>query len=192
MALPARPSDFERTYTSAEFETLPEFDERYELLDGKLVEKPMPGIEHGTIARTIIKAYDRFDPDEKLGLFLWEVNTRLDQKNSPLPDLSFWKAGRVPQRTPGAGPKPDLAIEILSPRDLASKKRRDEVQDKIRKYQSFGVSIVWVINPRRKIVEVYHPDQTNPVQILTVADTLDGEDTIPDFTLAVSKLFEQL
>jgi Uma2 family endonuclease len=192
MALPARPSDFERIYTSDEFETLPEFDERYELLDGRLVEKPMPGIEHGTIARRIIKAYDQFDPDEKLGLFLWEVNTRLDQKNSPLPDLSFWKAGRVPNRTPGAGPKPDLAVEILSPRDIASKRRREDVQDKIRKYQSFGVSIVWVINPRRKIVEVYHPDQAAPVQILDQSSTLDGEAVIPDFKLDVSKLFEQL
>ena len=37
MALPARPTDFERTHTGGEFETLPEFTERYKLLHGRLV-----------------------------------------------------------------------------------------------------------------------------------------------------------
>jgi Uma2 family endonuclease len=192
MALPARPSDFERIYTSDEFETLPEFDARYELLDGRLVEKPMPGIEHGLIADIIRDALRDFDRDRKLGLMLQEVSTRLDQKDTPLPDLSFWKAGRVPNRTPGAGPKPDLAIEILSPRDIASKKRRDNVQAKIRKYQASGVSIVWVINPRRKTVEVYHPDRPEPVEILDQSGTLTAGDVIPGFSLEVSKLFEQM
>ncbi|NTV78897.1 MAG: hypothetical protein HGA25_07145, partial [Clostridiales bacterium] len=71
MALPAHKRiEFEQTYTSAEFETLSEFNEHYELLDGKLVEKHIPGYDHSKIARRITKAYDRFDPDEKLGELL--------------------------------------------------------------------------------------------------------------------------
>lgn len=36
MALRARTSDAARTYSPEEFEALPEFNERYELVDGRL------------------------------------------------------------------------------------------------------------------------------------------------------------
>ncbi len=190
MALPAQKAELERLYTSDEFEALPEFDERYELIDGRLVEKSMPGFEHGLIADILKETLRDFDPDRKLGLMLQEVSTRLDTKNTPLPDLSFWTTARMPKRTQGAAPFPDLAVEILSPHDLASRKRREEVQDKIRKYQAAGVRLVWVVNPREKTVETYYPDQVGPVQTLGIADELDGADVLPGFKMAVAKLFE--
>ncbi len=49
MALQARKLDFERSYTVDEFERLPQFGDRYELLDGRLVIRPVPGGEHSYI-----------------------------------------------------------------------------------------------------------------------------------------------
>ncbi len=190
MALPARKMDFEPTCTSEEFETLPEFDARYELLDGRLVEKPRPNYQHGYIAKVILRRLVLFDPDEKLGTMVPEVSIRLSKKDTPLPDLSFWRAGNLPQLTTGAAPKADLAIEILPPHDTASKKRLEEVQTKVRKYQAAGVSLVWVINPRQQTVEVYHPDEAGPAQTLKLADILGGENVIPGFTILVKTLFE--
>ncbi len=190
MALPAQKAELEQLYTSDEFEALPEFDERYELIDGRLVEKPMPNNEHLWIVHVLQRAVDRFDPDEKLGVAFPEPSVKLDARNTPMPDLGFWVAGRKPLRGKTAADWPDLAIEVLSPHDLASRKRREEVQDKIRKYQAAGVRLVWVVNPREKTVEVYYPDQVGPVQTLGIADQIDGADVLPGFKFVVGKLFE--
>jgi Uma2 family endonuclease len=53
MALRANPSKVEKTYTPEEFENMPEFQENYELVNGRLVKKPMAGDDHGRIARYI-------------------------------------------------------------------------------------------------------------------------------------------
>lgn len=190
MALPAKTFNFEKIYTSEEFEALPEFDERFELIDGRLVEKPMPNSEHLLIVHIIQRAIDRFDPDEQLGMALPEASVKLSPRNTPMPDLAFWIASRKPKRSKSATERPDLAIEILSPHDVETKKRFREVQDKIRKYQIAGVKIIWVVNPQNKTVEVYHPDQIEPVQVLGIGEQLDGEKVIPNFTLPVAALFD--
>lgn len=147
MALPARTADFEKTYTVDEFEQLPQFDERYELIDGRLIERPKPNYEHGRIVQRLNRAITLFDPTEKLGEIAQEVSTRTGSRTALLLNLSFWKAGRKPLNSKGAAPRPDLAVEVLSPHDLASKKRLEDVYKKVRSYQSSGVPIVWVINP---------------------------------------------
>ncbi len=189
-ALRARAGDFEKTYTADQFQELPEFDERFELVEGRLVEKPVPGYQHSLIARRILKAYDRFDPAEKVGLLLQEVSTVLGLRNVPAPDLAFWKAANRPQITVKAAPRPDLAIEIWSPHDLDTKKRREEALARIRKYQAAGVPVVWAVNPTLKTVEVFHSDQADPFQVLKVGEELSGEDIIPGFKVAVRALFD--
>jgi Uma2 family endonuclease len=177
-----------RLYTVAEFETLPEVEERYELIDGRLVEKPMSAHPHGRIVQRLNRAITLFDPEEALGEIAQEVSTQLDKKNAPLPDLSFWKAERKPTLSEKTAPRPDLAVEVLSPHDLASKKRLEEVRSKIRKYQAVGVTLIWVINPKEKIVEVYHTGQVEPLT-LGVDDQLEAEDVIPGFKMPVVDLF---
>jgi len=179
----------ERLYSSAEFEAMAEFEERYELIEGKVVKKAVPGLEHARIARLIVKRYDLFDPEEKIGSLLFDVSTKIGPRDTPLPDLSFWTAARQPARTAGAAPMPDLAVEVLSPRDKASKKRREEVQAKIRRYQVAGVSLIWLIDPALKQIEVYRPGQLDPSQVLAIGDELDGEDLIPGFKITLNDLF---
>jgi Uma2 family endonuclease len=189
-ALRARPADFEKIYTAEEFQELPEFDAPFELIEGRLVEKPVPGFQHSAIARRLLKAYDRFDPEEEKGLFVQEVSTVLSVRNVPAPDLAFWTAANKPRMTVKAAPKPDLAVEIWSPHDLDSQKRREESSAWIRKYQLAGVPLVWAINPPNKTVEIYHPGQDKAVQVLGIDDTLSGEEVIPGFKVAIKTLFE--
>ncbi|NWJ95284.1 MAG: Uma2 family endonuclease [Chloroflexi bacterium] len=190
MAMSAKRFDLERRYTPEEFEALPQFNELYELVEGRLVKKPMPGDEHGTIARIIMKRYDRLDPDEKLGK-LWSATTfDVGTGWMPLPDLGFIVAERVPPKSPrSVKGVPDLVIEILSPTDLRSKPERELVAHKIKEWQKVGVRIIWAINPQKQLVEVYHPEPPNPVRVLTSQDELDGAGVIPGFKLRVSDLF---
>jgi Uma2 family endonuclease len=187
MAMSAKKFDLEKIYTPEEFEALPQFDALYELVNGRLVKKPMPGDEHGTIARIIMKCYDRLDPDEKLGK-LWSATTfNVGTGWMPIPDLGFMIAERVPPKSPrSVKGVPDLVVEVLSPTDLRSKPERDLVAQKIRDWH--GVRIVWAINPQKQQVEVYHTQQLNPL-VLTLQDELEGEDVIPGFKLKVSDLF---
>lgn len=190
MAMPIRDVDMKRTYTPEEFEALPQFDELYELVNGKLVKKPMPGDDHGRIARIIMKRFDRHDPDEKLGQ-LWSATTfDVGTGWMPIPDLGFMRAERVPPRSPrSVKGVPDLVVEIHSPTDLRSKPEREQAAQKIKDWQEVGVRLIWAINPRKQEVEVYHPDTEKAVQVLSINDELTGEEIIPGFKLKVSDLF---
>ncbi len=185
-----RAIDLERTYTSDEFENLPQFDKRYELLDGRLVEKPLPGLEHQLFVRRLIQHYDRFDPEEKLGMMIQEVNVRLSPGYTPMPDVSFWVASRRPKITKKAAPRPDLAVEIWSPGDLDTRQHRQETQAKIQEYLSAGVSLVWAINPARRQVEVYRLAAPETVLRAEAEAELEGENVMPGFRLKLARLFD--
>lgn len=191
MALPARKIDYQRLYTVEEFEELPEFgDSRYELIDGKLVKRAMPGHEHGWIIDLIRDAIKFFDPKRQLGYSLQEVSVDLGQNTAPTPDISYWTAARAPKVTKKAAPQPDLAVEILSPSDTASREALNSAMIKVYRLLNVGVTVVWVVNPARKIVEVYHAGQSHPVQVLDETGVLNGETIIPGFTLPVKELFQ--
>lgn len=191
MALPLRDSSLqEKIYSAQDFQIMPEFDENYELVEGRLVKKDMPGYRHAFIARLLLKAYDRFDPDERIGRFVQEISVVLGPKDVPAPDLAFWQKENLPVMTDKAASRPDLVVEILSPRDIETKKRREEIQAKVRRYQAAGVKIIWVINPAKKSIEIYQPGQLEPVNVLGETEILDGGELIPGFTYSIAKLFE--
>jgi hypothetical protein len=73
---------------------------------------------------------------------------------------------------------PDLAVEGLSPGD-----RPGSVADKILYYLLNGVRLVWLIDPDRRIMQVFTPDCV--MRDLTEDDTLDGGDVLPGFAVAV-------
>lgn len=189
MALPAQVAETERLFTATEFENLAEFEENYELIEGRLVKKPVPNSQHTLIADFIKEQYFFFDPYRKVGRMLIEASTNIGPNDTPQPDLSFWLASRVPQPSLKAAPTPDLVVEVLSPRDLETRKRREEALNKVRRYQVAGVSFIWLINPKAKQVEVYQPGRLEPVQVLGVEDELDAGDLIPGFKFSLKELF---
>lgn len=195
MALPAiiEKEKRNRLYSLKEFEELdlPADGNKYELIDGVIKVTPPAGFEHGRIGSKIVKRINLFDPDDKLGVVLEATRFMVNPGFGPAPDVAFIMVANLPPTSKGAVPtKPDLAVEIWSPGDLDTKAHQTEARSKIRRYQVAGVSIVWAINPAAKKVEVYHPDQVEPVQTLGIEDTLSGEDVIPGFTLPVKTLFE--
>jgi Uma2 family endonuclease len=194
MALRATEYGFERLYTTEEFEQLPEFGDRYDLIDGRLVKRPMASGEHSLIAdniRDAFKFFNRAQP-KSIGVMLQEASVKLGSHSSPTPDVSFWKAERNAVADTKAMPKPDLAVEVHSPSDLKSKTTLASAMVKVEKLLDAGVPIVWAVYPNKRVVEVYHASkgyQAGPVQTLTINDTLDGEDVIPGFKLPVADLF---
>jgi Uma2 family endonuclease len=109
-----------------------------------------------------------------------------DDKLVRIPDASFVAAGRFEEgRPPRQGfirIPPDLAVEVLSPNDLA-----EEVEEKLADYRKAGVKLVWVVSPTAKTVMVRRPD--GHCTLLDETGTLSGEDVLPGFTGNVADLF---
>ena len=108
-----------------------------------------------------------------------------DPKMVRKPDVSFIRAGRLPGDVLPSGfvrIAPDLAVEVVSPNDLAP-----ELDEKLEDYQKAGVRLVWVIYPESRTVSVYRGDGS--ASRLHQDDVLSGEDVIPGFRCEVGSLF---
>lgn len=175
-----------KIYTVEEFMSLPDDNKRYELIDGKLKEQTGFTCDHGRLSTDLLWGLMEFleGPNAALGEAITNCTFELNPKTAVIPDAAFISAKKLPvadpyKAFPGA---PDLAIEVLSPSDIWS-----EVISKIRLYQSYGVTLVWVVDPFDKSVFVYRPNQ--PTRLLFAGDDLFGEDVLPGFTMPVKDLF---
>lgn len=78
---------------------------------------------------------------------------------------------------------PDVAVEILSPDD-----RRPDVDDKIRTYLRAGSSLVMVVDPKRRVVELHDPHKTGYADETAAIE----HPTLPGFRYPVHELFDVL
>lgn len=178
-----------KLYTVDEFEQFlkqPENRDRlFELVNGEIVEK-MPTEEHGIISLRIGSKLLIFSDANHLGRVGVEIRhqTPEDRYNDRIPDVSFTVDTTAPVVRQGAIPHfPDLAVEVKSPDDSYR-----QMRDKAAYYLTNGVKLVWLIYPEKRLVEVYPVE--GDIQILNEADTLDGGDVLPGFSLRVSDIFK--
>lgn len=146
-----------KNLTYQEFREL-DFDDNdsfwYELINGQLVRKQSPSIQHQRISRKIGGVLDNYAIQTQSGeMFYAPLDVVLDDNNAYHPDIFFIKKERSflldtkEQVVIGA---PDLVIEILS--------KSTAVYDKGFKkgnYERNGVREYWLIEPKNKSVEVY-------------------------------------
>ncbi|KYC35680.1 hypothetical protein WA1_07685 [Scytonema hofmannii PCC 7110] len=102
------------------------------------------------------------------------------------PDASWIKIERWEALTPEEREKflplcPDFVVELRSPSDSLEK-----LQAKMQEYIDNGARLGWLIDPKRKVVEIYRPNQT--VEVVQSPTTLSGEDVLPGFVLDLSPI----
>lgn len=158
----------------------------YELIQGEFVEIPGPSTIHGRIIVKLSKYLEIYTDTQPVGKVYTGTAFELNPDNAPRPDIAFVTSERLAgidefDAFPGY---PDLAVEVISRTDKVF-----EVDDKVKEYLKAGTRLVWVVNPRSKLVFAYQPEQTNPL-VLGLADELDGGAVSPGFKLAVKALFE--
>lgn len=102
------------------------------------------------------------------------------------PDVAFISKARQPELAQeGYNPNPpELAIEIDFPSTYAS---QEKLRIKIANYLAAG-TIVWVVYPHNKRIEVYQPGE--PVKILDENGVLEGDPVLPGFRLNVKDIFQ--
>jgi len=173
---------------NAESITLEEFltnnYESYEYVKGELVPMSTPTMVHGEISANIVILLGNHVRQNRLGRIYTAETTFQIGKSGRKPDVAFVSLERLPENRNQASPiPPDLAIEVVSPSDKVY-----DVQEKALEYLDAGTRMVWVIEPIAKTVTVYR--SPNNIRILTVNDTLTGEDVIEGFQCAVAEIFE--
>jgi Uma2 family endonuclease len=77
---------------------------------------------------------------------------------------------------------PDLVAEVIEPEDGFA-----DVMESVLQWLAAGVRLVWVVDPHSRTVTVFPSLQQ--VRVLTEADTLDGGEVAPGFSLLVAEIF---
>lgn len=179
-----------KIWTDDEFMALNRDGHRYELVNGELIDMGNSGAKHGYICSILMILLGGYVRLQNLGA-MFDSSTAFKMKsgNKRSPDISFMAKERLQGLDDlpdgfleGA---PDLAVEILSPSNTV-----EEIDSKLVEYFENGARLVWVIQPKQKYVLVYR--SAEPDRLLKSADSLDGEDIVPGFTLPVGDLFQKL
>jgi Uma2 family endonuclease len=177
--------------TADELFRLPDDGNRHELVRGELRTMPPGGMEQGAQSSIFDCSLGLYARTRKLGqVFTNEPGFVLATNPDTVraPDLAFIRRERLQEtgipRGYYRGGAPDLAVEVISPNDLYT-----EVDEKVAEWLDHGTQIVFVVNPRRKVVAVHRPKQ--PVDILGIEDTLTAEDVVAGWSLPVRDLFDE-
>ncbi|HEX8890423.1 MAG TPA: Uma2 family endonuclease [Pyrinomonadaceae bacterium] len=161
---------------------------RYDLVKGELRKMSPAGGEHGILIGRLTGALAHFVEENDLGeVFGAETGFKLASNPDTVlgPDLAFVSNEKIPPTGIPVGywqGAPDLPVEVISPGNT-----RREIEEKIEEYLAAGVSLVWIITPKRRTVTV-HRANVEPVT-LTQSDMLDGEDVLPGFNYEIARLF---
>jgi Uma2 family endonuclease len=177
-----------RLLTAEEFADLDlEDGYRYELVDGR-VERVSPAKwRHGQMATRILFALEAHGRANRSGETVLPTGFTLARLPDTVrePDVAFIRRERLPaEGLPDAfwQGAPDLVVEVLSSSD-----RRGRIQRKLDDYLSHGVTLAWVVDPKKQTVTAYRP--LTPAVVNGLDDTLDAEDLLPGFRLPVRTIF---
>jgi len=140
--------------TFQEFEQLPEQEGvHHELDEGELVMEPSPTFFHNRVRDRIANRLSEFVKAHRLGTIIVEMDFRLAAETVRNPDVAFVTKEHLAtidvNRSPADG-APALAIEVISPSNLAQDTRK-----KVGQYLSAGAKAVWVTYPPLRLVEIH-------------------------------------
>jgi Uma2 family endonuclease len=179
----------EQIYTPEDLLTMPD-RKKYELVDGHLVERQM-SLLSSWVGGQLHFELSRFLREHQIG-WAWPSDQGYACfPNSPrklrFPDVSYVSKRRLPAGLTSDGYiyiPPDLAVEVVSPNDLAS-----EVLRKVLEYLDAGVALVWVIYPEARATQVYRRDGSG--NLLRDDGELSGEDVLPGFRCRLAAIFPE-
>jgi Uma2 family endonuclease len=166
-------------------------DVLFEIVDGEYREIEWMGAYEGTLASYLVSLINALVVPKRIGLATSEVLFALrdEPRLQRRPDVAFVSYDRWPEQPDAPGEAwdtvPDLAIEIVSPTNLAA-----EIDRKVGDYFETGVRQVWVLYPQTRRTYVF----TSPTEttVFDAGDVISGGDVLPGFELRIDDLFAPL
>jgi len=159
---------------------------KVELVDGEVILMTPAGLEQGRINARLTVRLGSYVLRRKLGEIFDAQTGFRPYGNMRAPDISFVRKERLPE---GRLPKgfghfaPDLVVEVFGLNETIS-----DYEDKVSEYLSWGVRLIWLVDPNTRTVTVIRANGER--QVLSEKDVLTGEDVVPGFKVRVKKIFE--
>lgn len=175
--------------TYEDYVLLPE-DRRYEVIDGELFLTPAPTLFHQAVLSRLTRILEDFVEARHLGVvFQAPCDVVLSKYDVFQPDAWYVSTSRRPILTEmfvaGA---PDLVVEVLSP----STEDRDRIA-KAKRYATFGVREMWILDPEAKTVEVLtNGGEGFQRHILAAGSESVRSAVLPDLEFAAGPIFRPI
>ena len=165
---------------------MPDNGMQQELIDGKVVEMPPPGVGHGRSAIRFARLLDEYVEEHDLGFVFCNDSGIILRRNPDCvrgPDVAFIARERAPEGLPEGYTEivPDLIVEVLSPGDSARR-----VRAKTAEWLAAGARLVITVDRRNRTVI---RETTDSRTVLHADDELTCEPVLPGFRVRVSRLF---
>jgi Uma2 family endonuclease len=175
--------------TIDDLDAMPEDSNRYEIIEGELFASCTPSLTHQRVSGNLLWALITYLHQNPIGEVLATPGVIFSDYNGVIPDLVFINYDQRDEiasgdRITGA---PDLVIEIVSPG--AENERRDRIA-KRQLYGRYGVQEYWVVDPQKRIIEIYllEGQTLKPQATYTEQDDL-ASTVLPGFSCKVEGIF---
>lgn len=156
--------------------------------EGELIVMPPTGGETGDRNSEMNFQLRAWNKQTRLGkVFDSSTGFKLPNGADRSPDAAWvrlerWEALTPEQRQKFPPLAPDFVIELRSATDELK-----PLQAKMQEYRDNGVRLGWLLDPQKRIVEIYRIGID--VEVIQSPTTLSGEDVLPGFVMDLSEIF---
>jgi Uma2 family endonuclease len=185
-------TQIEPIVTIAELDAMPDDGNRYEIIEGELFLSKAPGIPHQRVFGEVFDSFRSYLREQPIGEVIATPGLILSETDAVIPDLAFVLNERASEVVTGdrLTAAPDLVVEILSPG--LDNLRRDRVA-KRQMYARFGVKEYWILDPQKRIVEIY----VLKGRVLELVASLGKDDELtspmlPGFSCRIESIFKHV
>ena len=177
-------------FTSADLDAFPDDGKRYEIIDGELHVSKQPHLYHQFICSDVVSKLQQWSAQSRAGRAVIAPGVIFADDDDVAPDV-VWISSRRIATVLGPDGKlhgaPELIIEVLSPGEVNEKRDREA---KLKLYSRRGVEEYWIIDWRRRQVEIFRREDAR----LVLTKTLGEQDALATpllagFGCAVADLF---
>jgi Uma2 family endonuclease len=175
--------------TAEQLFQMPDDGKRRELIRGRLIEMSPVGGQHGYVVSNVDFLIKQYVRQQRLGVVLvGDPGVVLERAPDTVraPDLAYYSHARwtqVADPTRYLEVCPELVVEVVSPSD-----RPGEVREKVQAWRTFGVALIWVVDPQRLTVAAHQADGS--VVVIGQDGEVDGATVLPGFRAPVRAFFE--
>lgn len=186
---PGRVSSPKPPLTVAYLDTLPDDNNRYELIEGELFVSCAPGLPHQLVLQRLQVALVNYLETHRVGIVAPGAGAVFSDYDAVIPDLVFvrnerWDEIVANDRFVGA---PDLVVEILSP---GKENRNRDLLAKRRLYARYGVEEYWIVDRENRSVMIFRLQDRTLEEIATLHDADEiSSPFLPGFKLNVGSIF---
>ena len=157
-------------------------DEHFELIEGELIPLSSPTPLHAEICYRMERRVRDYFEHQAGGIAFRDIDCLLSSNTVRRPDLSIFLAARAPlidlKKVPVPFP-PDIAVEVISPSELAI-----QVNRKALDYLRAGSQEVWLLDPENGEIFV---QKDSGMRLLRGNEALDSP-LLPGFAVTVVEL----